>query len=244
MNKLVVQHVCVQCKATFTRDRNRARRFCSHRCYTMNKRSDGYIDPKLFWARVNKNGPVPAHCPELGQCWLWIGAMADSGYGMISIGGGTFSAHRLAFQLVRGPIPETLWVLHRCDVRNCTNPAHLFLGDAAANARDMVEKKRHSFGDRHYSRTNPEKMARGARNGARLHPEKIPRGEQHWSRSKPNLIRRGEQIYAAKLTDEQVIEMRARRLSGERPVDLAPDYGVDRSTVSDICRRKSWRHLP
>ena len=79
------------------------------------------------------------------SCWLWVGAKDTGGYGLICdrIGReGNVSTHRLAWELKNGPIPFGLCVLHRCDIRNCVNPAHLFLGTIADNNRDCVAKGR------------------------------------------------------------------------------------------------------
>lgn len=96
--------------------------------------------------------PPPAHCPELGPCLEWVGARKGNGYGAIALGGrdgGVGYVHRVAYELSVGPIPEGMEVCHRCDNRVCVRPGHLFLGDHAANARDMSEKGRSTLGERH-----------------------------------------------------------------------------------------------
>ena len=73
-----------------------------------------------FWAKVNRQGPV--------ECWLWIGAKMPNGYGSFGATAGTKGtvyAHRYAYTLLVGPIPEGLWIDHLCRIRLCVNPAHL-----------------------------------------------------------------------------------------------------------------------
>ena len=75
-------------------------------------------------------------------CWLWTGNLMNKGYGTIRIGRTTHRVHRVAYQELVGPIPVGLFVCHRCDVRNCVRPDHLFLGTALDNNRDRVAKGR------------------------------------------------------------------------------------------------------
>ncbi len=90
---------------------------------------------KLFWAKVNKSS---------GACWFWTVALHGSGYGIFGIGKTTYRAHRISWTLKRGPIPKGLFVLHKCDVRACVNPSHLFLGTNQDNVNDMIRKGRNS----------------------------------------------------------------------------------------------------
>lgn len=93
-------------------------------------------------------------------------------------------------------------VCHHCDNPPCCNPAHLFLGTALDNVRDMLNKgrERPAYGRRHH---------------------------------------------AAKLTEEQVREIRARRARGEKLVDLAEEFHVGGPRLSVITRHpeKAWRHV-
>lgn len=81
--------------------------------------------------------------PESG-CWLWLRGLNTTGYGVIKVGGRDEKAHRASWEIYKGPIPRGSKVLHRCDVRSCVNPAHLFLGSQADNVRDMMAKGRGS----------------------------------------------------------------------------------------------------
>jgi len=84
-------------------------------------------------------------------CWLWTGRKTWSGYGEITLGGKRgrkIRAHRVAWESVHGPVPNGLCVLHRCDVRSCVRPDHLFLGTRADNAADCLTKARHARGER------------------------------------------------------------------------------------------------
>ena len=76
-------------------------------------------------------------------CWLWVGRVFyDTGYGDWRAFEGEVLAHRVAWRLCYGTIPARAFVLHRCDVRRCVNPAHLYLGDHKQNMRDMVARQR------------------------------------------------------------------------------------------------------
>jgi hypothetical protein len=87
-------------------------------------------------------------------CWLWQGGVSGSGYGRFTRRSFRRDVHRLMWELTHGPIPEGLCVLHRCDVRLCMNPDHLFLGTKGDNARDCAAKGRtvNRTGENHHRR--------------------------------------------------------------------------------------------
>lgn len=90
-------------------------------------------DPR-FWALVDRDGD---------GCWEWCGALDGHGYGRTWRDGGRFLAHRRAWECVNGPIPEGMFVCHKCDNPPCCNPDHLFVGTALDNMRDAIRKGRH-----------------------------------------------------------------------------------------------------
>jgi hypothetical protein len=83
--------------------------------------------------------------PFMG-CWVWTGATHERGYGIIGLGGrsrGNERAHRTAYRLYRGDIPEGKVMLHKCGNTNCVNPWHLEVGTQKENAQDKMRMGRH-----------------------------------------------------------------------------------------------------
>jgi hypothetical protein len=163
------------------------------------------VDPIVrFMSKVDRNAA--------GGCWIWIACRGSGGYGRFGHGRSDW-AHRVSWELHRGPIPEGMFVCHSCDVRACVNPDHLWLGTNADNLADMRAKGRAATGDRHGSQTKPESR---------------PRGERHGS---------------ARLTEEDVREIRRRRSAGEPQQRVANHFGISQGRVSEISRGLAWRHV-
>ena len=74
-------------------------------------------------------------------CWLWTGARTADGHGAIHVLGETTYVHRLAYELWVGPIPEGLWVLHRCNTPLCCHPKHLYASKNKANLEERLLRK-------------------------------------------------------------------------------------------------------
>jgi hypothetical protein len=164
-----------------------------------------------FWAKVAK-------APSEG-CWEWTGWRNRFGYGRLSANGNPGAlAHRVAWEMLCGPVPDGLCVLHHCDNPRCVRAdpdpekSHLFLGTRLDNVADMVAK------GRHYR--------------APVRPRPQPKGHA-----------RGERYRTAKLTEHAVLEIRAARAAGAPIAALASRYGVDKSLISRAARGLVWRHV-
>lgn len=147
---------------------------------------------------------------EVTGCWECSLGIDSDGYSRITINKKVIKIHRIMFEANIGTIPGGLCVLHKCDVRRCINPDHLFLGTSGDNNTDRSRKGR---------------TAKGDKNGQRTHPEKTIRGERH---------------HKAKLTERDVREIVILLRNGSSQTECANMFGVDQGTVSYIAHGKSW----
>lgn len=159
-----------------------------------------------FWKKVDRSGGPDA-------CWPWTACILD-GYGQFRVPGGTKRAHRFAWELLMGPIPEGLVYRHLCRNRACVNiRAHGALGTARDNADD---------------RDRDGMTARGAKSGSRRRDDVRPRGEAH---------------VLAILTEIDVLQIRELKSNGVPTRDVVLRFGVCRRHVTNICARKVWKHI-
>jgi uncharacterized NAD-dependent epimerase/dehydratase family protein len=136
-----------------------------------------------------------SHVEKTDDCWLWSPVRAD-GYGQTRHEGRSQNAHRVAYELWVGPVPDRHVVRHKCRNRHCVNPEHLETGTQAENEADKV------------------------RDGT---------------------IVRGERVNGAKLTEDQVRDIRNRVNQTYR--ELADEFGVGTSVIGEIIRRTCWKHI-
>ena len=101
----------------------------------------------------------------IAGCRIWTGATNEHGYGILSAGKHRrVKAHRAAWELANGPIPEGVsrqdkCILHRCDTPGCINPHHLYLGSQAQNMRDVAEKARRKGIKHHFAKLDDEAVS-------------------------------------------------------------------------------------
>ncbi|NQW92538.1 MAG: HNH endonuclease [Polaromonas sp.] len=113
------------------------------------RRSEAPLDERFF-RQIEKTE----------TCWLWLGRLVGKGYGMIGLGGAGAKqvlSHRLSYQLHKGPIPDGMVIMHKCDNPRCVNPDHLEAGTQSQNIKDAIARGR---------KTLPVKKVRGEECGA------------------------------------------------------------------------------
>lgn len=143
-----------------------------------------------IWPRLVKNG----------ECMEWAGSRNEHGYGGMRVDGVAIKAHRYAYELANGPIPDGMDVLHSCDNPPCCNPEHLSLGDAKKNAQEMVGRGRHAV-----SRYGTGYLSRGESHGRR----KLSNESVTYIRANPehlNISQLSRKFGVARATIRSVIE--------------------------------------
>lgn len=140
-----------------------ASRSCSKGCAQRMRKRPSVVD--RFWIKVDK---TPGHGPD-GDCWLWTSNRLPYGYGTFNHRGKIRKAHIVSHEISVGPVPDGVKVLHRCDMPNCVNPSHLFLGTHQDNMDDMVAKGRGDApkGEDHHGAKLTEEQVRAIRSDTR-----------------------------------------------------------------------------
>lgn len=166
--------------------------------------------------RIVRDDPLAAklygNVTHEGDCWIYG---AGKTYGTIATRTGTRRAHRVAYELFCGPIPDGYLVCHHCDRPACVNPLHLFVGTYSDNVRDMMRKGRQVA--------------------------TITSSQDHF---RAGHAPRGEDGSGAKIDETTAVAILDLAANGENTGDLAAHFGINRTTVQRLLRGETWRHLP
>lgn len=151
--KRKVDNICQKCGKVFFTRPSETRKYCCVNCFKM---SDSFPNGKrkgfgfwTFWDNATHEEKIVRY-RELYEkrvikkegCWDWNRNSKEKRYGSIGRGKYRMSNHRISWILHKGPIPDKLWVLHRCHNPICSNPDHLYVGTAKENTRDMLQANR------------------------------------------------------------------------------------------------------
>lgn len=205
---------------------------CSNKFVAKSGNKNHICGKCTFWSHANG--------VHLGTdaCWLWSGKISSLGYGVSSIrsiaGIKRGLAHRIAWTLTVGPIPDGIILCHNCDVsypvgdisyRRCINPWHMRPGSHLENSTDCICKGRKNLsrGTDHWSATNRDKFMRTVYDKMARAPRVV--GEAHGMTC---------------LTEDDVARIRTTRASQS---ELASIFNVSQSTISNIINRKTWGHV-
>jgi hypothetical protein len=144
-------------------------------------------------------------------------------YGLIKVNGKMMGAHRLAWEIKNGEIPDGLFVLHKCDNPACCNTDHLFLGSQKDNMQDALKKGRMKL-----PYCPPEKKARGTKNGMWINRHKFT----------------GSNNTNSKLSDDQRNELCDLKQSGVTAKKLAHQFSICEDQVLRIARSRGITGRP
>lgn len=238
--------VIVPCKACGTpietkASKARTRSYCSPEC-----RAQRPVPVEVrFWRYVDKDDPVPPHCPELGPCWLWTGSK-DVGYGKIETwsrtdGKGSVKAHRLALAMKLGrPILPGLKALHHCDNKGCVRDTHLYEGTTQDNSDDAVARDRMPRGERNPNTKLTDAQREEIRDlytaGARQVDIAAQYGVEQTTVSRYVRGLTGGHHCNTRLPDAIRAEIKRMRATGMTQSAIAAVFGIHQTAVSRIIK--------
>jgi hypothetical protein len=183
--------------------------------FTIQRENFSQEDIENFWRKIDKRGP--------NECWPWKYMISGDGYGRLTFKKKDLIAHRVAYTITKGVIPDGMQINHICCSRSCCNPNHLEVVTCKENLQYASKLGR---------------MATGERHGSYTRPESVTRGDKHWTRSNPESIQnylKGENNPDSRLTNAQVIEIRSLYATGQHTQkELAKRFGIGQTAISSI----------
>jgi DNA-binding XRE family transcriptional regulator len=219
--------------------------------------------------KLGETKPITWEVSENG-CHICTSHPKDkNGYPKLKMFRKAVRANRLIYKNNFGEIPDGLFVLHKCDNPACINPDHLFLGTNNDNIQDMIKKGRKVTcpGEKHWNSILTEKQiieiantkgltqkelakVYGVSRGTIGHIKRMERWEYLFKNKEENGIdltykkegfQKGVRHYAAKFTEQDIKIIREK--TDINCHQMAKLFGVAFQTISDIRRRKSWKHI-
>lgn len=175
---------------------------------------------------------------EVSGCWLWTGRRKDSGYGQSWLDGVQTNAHRIAYIVWRGPVPDGLEVDHICHVRACINPDHLQLATRHENVRRQLRHLAPHCANGHDRSVHTVVVREGGRERRRCRACARVTEARKAERRRGGRPSRGP---ARKLTTDAVADIRRLARRGYKLVEIAAIHGVTPSNVGQIVRGKTWK---
>lgn len=171
-------------------------------------------DLQRLWSKVARG--------RKNECWPWTAkAKLQTGYGVLKLKSGKqIVASRIVCFVHHGPAPfPGAKALHSCDNPTCCNPSHLRWGTQGDNVQDAINRRRH---------INPPRITDN------------PEWEAKWRSS----MRKGEDVTNTNLTDDLVREVWRLHIENKSIRAISEIVRIKQHIVADICRGRSWRHLP
>jgi hypothetical protein len=229
----------------------------------MNKMNYSQDIVDRFWSKVNYPGNDQ-------DCWLWIGGPYNTPkyghYGLFWLNNKNIRVTKFSWEFYNGPIQDGILVCHKCDTPKCVNPEHLFLGTDQDNMNDRAQKRRHAKGSA-ISSTDEETMLKilddienniyPCKSALKILESQYDVGHRAilsmltgntWKHitskySKQELYNLKNKVCKNMLSEDDVRMIKIRLANGDRIKNIATDFDIDQSNVSNIKAGRIWKDV-